>query len=251
MAESVSVGTDIPCLVEKVMEMQRARVENPLLKKPDEFAQPLLHARTFPDAIKIRVGFQNVKMIVHGLLLVHVLVAQPRVRAGFRPVTIANFDVAAKFRVMRVELDQFKHFFRARQRRRAAEGAMKFRQRVNAKRLAVDFFGIINHPAGVIQSPERAAVFRIPEFAHYEIKRAVGHLLKKHFRLSLMDGRKRPNNSGIDDEAFWLRTVGLEIVRQPAHPAALFVIQRRAAPEGEDVAEQLIFDEAGKNLQFG
>jgi len=63
-----------------------------------------------------------------------------------------------------------------------------------------------------------------------------------------MDGGKRPEQTGGDDEPFGLRAVRLEVVGQPAHPSPLLVIHRWAAPKGHDVSEQLITDLAGKNF---
>ena len=179
-----------------MMEVLRARVENPLLKKFDEFAQAFADARIFPDAIQIRVGLQNVQVVVHGFFFAHVPLAQPRARAGLRPVAVANFDVAAEFFVVRVAFDQFKQFLRALQRRRVAEGAMKFRQRINAERLAVGFFGIVRHAPGVVQPPERAAVFRVPGTCPSQNQTRVWPFLEKVFPVAFDRRRKMPRGYG-------------------------------------------------------
>ena len=218
-------------------------------KNPDQLAQASGHARFRPDAIQIRVGLQNVQVIVHGLLLVHVLVAQARLGAGLRPVAVADLDVAAEFRVVRVALDQFKQFLRAGQRGGRAKGAMKFRQRINVKRLAVDFFGIVHHPAGVVQPPERAAVLRVPKFVHHEIKRAVGHVAINAVRAGRDGRRKTPTESGCSRSVPWAACGrACRSLESQRHPAAVFAVQRRAAPERQDMAEQLFADAARKNL---
>ena len=48
---------------------------------------------------------------------------------------------------MRVVLDQLKQFLGALQRCLVPKRLVKFRQRINVKRLTVDFLGIINHLA--------------------------------------------------------------------------------------------------------
>ena len=101
------------------MEMLRAGVEDALLKKLDKLSQPFRDARFRPGPVQIGVGFQNVKMIVHGLLLVHVLVAQPGFRAGLGPIAPAHFHVAAVLGIVRVPLDQLKQLNRPFQRGRS------------------------------------------------------------------------------------------------------------------------------------
>ena len=160
----------------------------------DQLAQPFRHAWFRPDAIQVRVGFEDVQMVVHGLLFVHVLFAQPRVRACLRPVATADFEITAKLSVVRMTLDQSKQFLRPIQCRRIAEREMKFRQRINIKRLAVDFFGVIDHPARVIQPPERAAMLRVPKLIHHEIERAFRHFRVNRLRPDAMDGGKCPQD---------------------------------------------------------
>ena len=151
---------------------------------------------------------------------------------------------------MRVPLDQFKEFPGANQRGRRGKGPVIFRQRVDVKRLAVDFFGIVQHTPGIIQPPERTAMLHVPKVVHDKIERPLGHLLEQHVGPRLMNGGERPQDAAVDDEALGLRAVGLELVGQPAHPAALLVVQRRSAPERQDVAEQLVADALRKILQF-
>ena len=87
-----------------------AGIKNTLLKQRDQFAKSLLDPRFFPGPVQIGVGLEEMKMIVHGLLLVHVLVAEPRIGIGRRPITAAHFQITAVFRVVRMTLDQFKEF---------------------------------------------------------------------------------------------------------------------------------------------
>ncbi len=220
-----------------MVEVLRTGIEDALLKKLDEFAQPFRNARFRPGPVKVGVGFQNVKMIVHGLLLVHVLVAKPRVGIGLRPITTAHFQITTVFRIVRVPLDQLKQLNRPFQRGLPAESPVIFGKGVNVKRLAIDFFGIVQHVPGVVQPPERAAVLRVPEAVHDEIQRPIGHLLEELFGPGAVSGGECPKNAAVNDKSLGLRAVGLEVIGQPTHPAALFVIQRRSAPERQDVAE--------------
>ena len=170
--------------------------------------------------------------------------------AGLGPVAPAHFQVAAVLGIVRVPFDQFKELNRPIQRGMPAESLVIFSQGVDVKRLAVNFFGIVHHASGVIQPPKRAAVLRVPKPVHDEIQRAVGHLLEELFGPGAVDGGKRPKNAAVDDKPLGLRAVGLEIIGQPAHPAALLVVQRRSAPERHDLAVQLAADTLRKFLQF-
>ena len=232
--------------------MLRAGIENALLEKLDQFAQTLRDARFLPDPVKVGVGLQNVKVIVHGLLLVHVLVAQPGFGTGFRPIAAAYFNITAEFGIVRVPFDQFKQLLGAGQRGQYAKSPVVFRERVDVKRLAVNFLGIVqNDPPGIIQPPERAAMLRVPEPVHHVIKRAVGHLPEEFVRPRLMNRRKGPKDAAVDNQPLGLGPVGLEVIGQPAHPAALLVVHGRSAPERHEMIEQMIANALRKVFQFG
>ncbi len=242
VAECVGVRAHLPLLVEEMVQMPRARVENARPENFDQFAQSLRHARILPDAIEIRPGLQHVQMVVHGLLLALVLVAEPRFRPGPGPVASANLDVAVKLRVVRVAFDQPKQFLRPGERGRGVEGAMKFRQRVNIKCLAINFLRVVQHLTAIIEPPERAAMLRVPKLVHGIIKRALGHPAMERIRPRLVHGGERPENAAVNDQTLGLRAVGCQIVGQPGHPAALLVIHRRAAPEWQDVVKEVRAD---------
>ena len=88
---------------------------------------------------------------------------KPGFRAGLGPVAPAHFQVTADAVIVRVPLDQFEQLLRPGQRGRRAESPVIFRQGVDVKRLAVDFFGIVHARVRVVQPPERAAVTAHPK----------------------------------------------------------------------------------------
>ena len=80
-------------------------------------------------------------------------------------------------------------------------------------------------------------MFAIPESVHDKIKRAFRHLKINRLGTNAMDSGKRPENPAVHNEPLRLRAVGLQVVGKPGHPAAVFAVERRAAPERQIMSE--------------
>src|SRR5689334_3052309 len=86
----------------------------------------------------------------------------------------------------------------------------------------------------------------VPKAIEDDVESSVGHLAVDRMRLVAVDGGEGPQDATVDDQAFGLRAIGREIVGEPGHPAAMFLVERRTAPEWENMLEQMLTHRFGK-----
>ena len=116
MSKRIRVGLRLPGLVEEMPKMERAGIDDMLTENTDQAREGDFNLRSTVNAAQVCVGFENVKMIVHRLLLVQILLAESDVLSN-SPVAVARLEIPPMGDIMAVPFDESEQLLRPLQRR--------------------------------------------------------------------------------------------------------------------------------------
>ena len=92
-----------------MVHVASGRVYDSPVEDIDDFNQAFPEQRIGPDTIEVRIGFEQVQVIVHGLFFVHILITESQVFCD-RPVAVADLDIPAVNLVVTELFNQIEYF---------------------------------------------------------------------------------------------------------------------------------------------
>ena len=179
------------------------------------------------------------EMSVHGLLFVHVHLAQALV-LGQCPVALIGLKVAAVRGIVARRLDELDHAHGFLERLSIARGVEILGQGVDGECLPKDALLGVQGMALEVHHPVDAAELMIPEATGEVLVRALGRGQVNRLAIDAESLREGPQNARIEDEPFGGVRVDGQIVSDLAAKAAVLVVDGVFEPERKDVGEEFV-----------
>jgi hypothetical protein len=211
------------------------------IEQADHLPEARSHLRSRRGPVEVGVALHDVQVGVHGLGRIQVPLAQAQV-ARRRPVAGPGLDVAAPLGVAGVGLDPLEGTQGGLKRLGVARGQVVLAEGVDAEGLAVGLLGGVRDDAVGPDGPDVAAVLRVGESLGEGRERTPGQMEVGGVAEGPEEGGEGEEQAGVEDQGLVRLGSGGPVRAHLADEAAVLLVDRAQAPEGEQVASEVGLD---------